>query len=189
MAARDDAGFRAEVSRMRTDRARAQAAMRTAFERSPAVLVTEGKSYRELWIVSPETVRTDGNVRVTYLRPDGPRGHFSGRDMEDLVKELSSTRSTYDPVDEAFVMEWTQTPEYQEGQLRVAFVQADNQLRWLAGQRGEQGRKWASTIQDQVYQMDDVEQATKVLERAAADLQAGRAPNTKALRARLLNAF
>jgi hypothetical protein len=174
-----DDGFRAWKAKAEADQAAARGSFLDAFEASPAVLVTEGQ-HQEVWITTPELDPKEGKLRVTYLGKDGPRGHFAGRDMDDLVKELASVRATYTPVDEAFVVEWTSTPAYQEGVLRVAFVQADNQLRWVAGQRGGAARDWANEVRDRAYLASSVEEATRILERAAADLQAGRAPNRRA---------
>lgn len=185
-------GFEEELARMQAERTAARGALRDAFAVSPAILVIEG-THRELWILSPELDPKDGSLRVTYLTPDGPRGHFAGDDIEDLVKELSSTRARYEPVDENAVIRWTSTKAYHEGLLQVAFVQAEGQLRWIAGKRGKDAYAWAMDVRDQAYAEADktgkIEDATRILERAAADLQAGRAPNTRALRARLINAF
>lgn len=180
--------FKEEIARMSREREDARSALRTAFERSPAIVAREIQ-YEELWILSPETVKEEGQWRVTFLRHDGPRGHFSGKDMEDLIKELSSTRMTYTPVDESFVMQWTSTPEYEEGVKQVALVQADNQLRWIARQHSKEAYAWAMTVREQALEAKDLETATKLLERAAADVQAGRVPNPRALKRRLLRAF
>lgn len=187
----DDDDFEKHVARLKGRRETARDAMREAFRRSPAVLVTRG-SDEELWIASPELDPKEGTVRITTLRHDGPWGHTSGKDMEELVEKEASSRVTYTPVDDDFVMTFTGTTEYREGIRRLAFVQADNQLRWIAGQKGRDASTWASDLSYRVImeaeETGDLEGATRTLERAAADVQAGRAPNPgiRALKARLL---
>lgn len=176
------AEFDAEMAQIRARRDAARDAMRGAFERSPAVLVIEG-DLEELWILSGETDPRQGRVRISQFGRDGPRTHLSDQSLDELVAELAATWATYEPVDEAFAMEWTSTPEWTEGQLRVAYVQAFNRLQFVGGKHG--ASDWAWEQISQARQLD-VEEATRVLERAASDLEAGRAPNdVRSLKARL----
>jgi hypothetical protein len=182
----EDDDFRAEMARLRRDRDDAEDAMRRAFAASPAVLVTE-RHWEELWIASPETVRSEGNVRITFLRPDGPIGHTSGHDLEALVKERASKRARLRAVDEAFVMRWTGTPETQEGvELsrragRGPAPQPRGPKEGLGmGTRGH-GPGYAAAEQS-----GRISDATTIPSGQLRDLDQGRAPNTLALKARLL---
>lgn len=178
--------FDAELDRLRAQREAAEGALRSAFERSPAILVTEGE-LDEIWILSPETHPEDGELRVTYLMPDGPRGHFSGDSIDELVTELATTWARYEPVDEAFVLRWTTTPEWTQGVWQVAYVQAWNALMRTGGM---EAFDWVQERIAEAQRTGDAEAATKILEQARADLKAGRAPNDPgALKRRLLNAF
>lgn len=173
-----------DLDLIRTETARARRSLREAFEQSPAVLA-RSEDREELWILSGETNPNEGKLRVTELWTDGPGGHFSGQSLDEIVKEKANRWSTYQPVDEDFVIDWTSTDEWNEGLQRVAYVQAHNQLMWVAGKQGEHASdeqrsrvyRWAMDQTMKARQIEDIEQATKMLERAAADLQAGRAPN------------
>ena len=187
MAATEDLDdFDAEMARLRADREEAESALRSAFERSPAILVTEG-DLDELWILSPETHPEEGELRVTYLMPDGPRGHFSGNTLDELVTELARTWARYEPVDEAFVLRWTTTPEWTKGIWQVAYVQAWNALQITGGM---EAFEWVNERIAEAQRASDYEEATRILVQARPDLTAGRAPNERRdLKHRLVNAF
>lgn len=170
----DDDDFDDELERLRARRRAAEDALRDAFDRSAAILVTEGDR-DELWILSPETHPEEGDVRVTFLSPDGPTGHRSAVGPEDLIAELASFRATYRPVDEGFVIQWTSTPQWEEGVMRVSYVQAVNLLQSLAARHDAREWAWQQILESREEM--DFAKAIRMLELAARDLQAGRAPN------------
>ena len=174
----DPDDFDDELERLRSERHVAELALQAAWAQSPAVLV-KGGDREELWILSGETSPKEGKIRVTELLPDGPYGHFSAETIDEIVREKANTWSTYTPVDEQFVMDWTSTDEWHEGLQRVAYVQAHNQLTYLAGSKHWD---WAWGVISKARAEPDIERATRMLEQAAADLQAGRAPNPTAIR-------
>lgn len=170
--------FDAELAQIREKRAAAERALREAWEQSPAVLV-RARDRDELWILSGETNPKEGKWRVTELWRDGPSGHFSAETVDEIVRKMAVPWATYEPVDEDFVIDWTSTDEWIEGLKWVAYVQAYNQLMWLAGGDAYQ---WAFQRAMEAKQLDDIEAATRLLEQAAADIQAGRAPNAASVR-------
>lgn len=180
-----DDDFDAEVEQLRARRAAAESAMRDAFARSPAILVTEGDR-DELWILSGQTnPEEEGDWRISFLWADGPGGHRSGDDVEDLVRELAVPWATYKPVDESFVIRWTTTPTWKEGALKVAYVQAFNHLQSLAARHDAREWAWQRILASKAE--TDIQKATRILELAMRDLEAGRAPNAvDELRQRLM---
>lgn len=168
--------FRAEMARMRRDRETAERRLTDAFLESPAVFVTEG-DLEELWILSPELDPKEGIFRVTFFRRDGPRGHHSGESLQALVRELARHRQEVTPASDADVVAWTTTPEFEEGVKQVSLVQADNQLRYLAGRKGAAASAWAREVSARAGREPDLDRAIELLVRAAEDLGAGRAPN------------
>jgi hypothetical protein len=168
-----DPDFRDELERMRLERERAEDDLREAFAQSPAVLVRERRHpHKELWILSPETDPSQGKLRVTEFLPDGPYGHISRETLDQIIDEKASTGHIYEPVDEAFVMEWTSTPEWTEGVKKVAYVQAYNRLVAAGSRHGASKYAWDTHMRAQ--SMDNWEDATALLEQAAADIEAGR---------------
>lgn len=177
-AAEGGESFDEQVDRFRAQRAAAIQAALDAFGASPAVMSRlRGRADRPtLLLLSPETVPEHGKLRVTYMGPDGPHGHDSGDTIEKLADDVARVYEDFRPVDEDFVMEWTSTPEFEDGARRVAFVQAANGITWEAQQVSRDAYDWAAALRHDVADMADIREATAILERGIADIKAGRRP-------------
>ena len=140
------AELRAENRRLRAERAaRVQTLLamisaavdpRTSL---PTVAIRgEGYGKPMMALVSGELAdRAAGRYRVTFFGPDGPHGHNTRSSFEAIAEEIDSSMSPpFTVMTEAEVMAWTTSPEFEVGSRIVAFVQAENQLRWFASRAG-----------------------------------------------------
>lgn len=132
--------FQAHLQRLREEREEAKAQLRHAWEESPAVLMSSSGVSR-LLLLTPSTVEDVPPLRVSELDPDGPVSHQFFETTEDAVEEYASSRYSFEPVDEQFVIDWTSTPQWEEGLEKVAYVQARNQVLALIGAQPEAERE------------------------------------------------
>jgi len=127
----------------RANKAAALAAITSAFAQSPAIL---GHGYGKpmMAIKSGELSDLDaGTLRVTFFGPDGPHGHSTRKTDREIAEEVATTmKGPFRPMDDDDVMAWQSTPEFQRGSRLVAFVQAENTIRWLASKAGRS--EWAT---------------------------------------------
>lgn len=167
----DDDDDDAFIARVEAELAVRETAIRTAFEVSPAIVVRyKGHRWPQLVILSGGMSAEDKKYRITKLLPDGPVGHETADTVSKLAGEIAYNLTSVEPVDEDFVMDWTSTPEFEEGAKKVTYVQAANMLGYLASGRG---LKWIGAIFDQANKLahDDIEAATELLRRATRKLQ------------------
>lgn len=123
--------------------------------------------------------RATGKFRVTFFGPDGPLGHVTKDSHEAIAAEvLESLYPPIAPMTDEEVIAWTTTPEFEMGSRIVAYMQAENTLRWFAQKAGK--LDWAYEViarghhgVDQVQQVQTIEAleaATKLLTDAIATL-------------------
>lgn len=105
--------------------------LESAFEISRALVATaHGREY--LLILSDSTTRPSG-FQITTFGSDGPIGHVEGTLDEVLDRTASDLgRARLEPVGDDQVLAWTSTPEFIDGSNRVTYVQAWNELGYLA---------------------------------------------------------
>ena len=134
MSARES--FDAMCDRMERERDERQAQVRDAFATSPAILLT-GERRDEIVILSGEpSFPEEGPMRATRLANDGPWGHDVGT-REKLIEVVAGYGFVaVRAITEAEVMAWTATETFTQGARAVAFIQADNAIRFLAAERG-----------------------------------------------------
>lgn len=113
---------------------------------SPAITGSYYGGKRHLAIVSGEIAdREYGDLRVTFFGPDGPHGHNTHRTMAKAAEEIErSFQPPYVSLSDAEVIAWTSTPEFEHGSRVIAFVQAENTLRYLAGRADR--NEWARGV-------------------------------------------
>jgi hypothetical protein len=128
--------FREMLARHDADRKKQKAEVLAAWSVSPAILVVHERGREEVVILSPEPSNPElGPMRATTLMRDGPWGHNVGT-TDKLAEDVRGYVSVR-PLSEAEVMAWTSMPQYVEGAKAVAFIQADNEIRFLAGKIGK----------------------------------------------------
>lgn len=90
-----------------------------------------------------------GRQRASFFFEDGPYSH-SIRNWDEEIAEVIAEELTggeiadIEPMTEDAVMAWTSTPEFQLGSRVVAFVQAENALRYFAQKGGRY--EWAAGV-------------------------------------------
>ena len=144
-----------------------------AFAASPAIHVTYKRGREELLILSGEMqYPEEGPLRVSYFLREGPRSHDVGKSVEELAKRIGQVTSV-EPVSEDYVMEWMSTPEFIQGSKVVAFIQADNELRYLAGKVGMSNEAWDVASMARDLAETDIDAAVKLLRDAIEDVRHG----------------
>ena len=161
----DDESFELESARYRREAKERKASILAAWRTSPAILVTESWGER-LAILSGEMSTPEyGPMRATFLSPDGPSGHDVGT-VDELATRLGAT--TVRPMGELEVMAWTSTSKYLEGCQAVAFIQADNAIRYLGGKLGRTDEAYRVLALARELFSSDRDAATAMLEQTMA---------------------
>lgn len=159
------AEFDEYMGKMRAQKDESIARATAAFEMSAAVIVTEHGSAPELFILSGNMGKGKDSHRITFFMKDGPRGHHEGS-IPDLMEYIASSLTTYKPVGDAEVIAWTSTDEFEVGSRRVAYVQALNELGYLAQTAATHDDKAViREAMSRAQRMEDVEKATAFMQR------------------------
>ena len=150
-------------------------AARRAFGQSAAVHAQwRGKHPRsEMWILSEDTHPVpEGKTRpwrISRFDRSGPFGH----DIANTRDEAFALAGGYGadeltPMTDAEVIEWTSTPQYQEGVKHVAFMQAINAVSWNISKHGHEEPRLREAYDEgwRLAHAGKVEEATELLERA-----------------------
>lgn len=134
-------------ARLKAEHAKMEKAIRDAFAQSPAVMViSRDRRQDALFILSGDMVHGEG-LRVSFFDRRGPYSHTERPDFDSMVEELvdHQLRGAIEirPASEEEVMAWTETEEFAEGALHTAWMQASNDLRYIAGKLGREASDWA----------------------------------------------
>lgn len=175
--------FEEEIAYYQAKKDRTLRAVADAFGQSAGVHALWGGKHprEEMWILSEDTHPVDPGKarpwRISKFGKDGPYGHDVGADRAAAVV-LAADGDPTDvvPMTDAEVIEWTSTPQYQEGVKHVAFMQAVNTVSWLAAKHPANEDELRDAY-DRGWKMahdGKIEEATALLERA---LRAGATPN------------
>jgi len=153
--------FEEEVAYYERRQQAARDDIRRAFSRSPAVIVTDD-GHRELWILSGNP--SGPGERITFLLPDGPRGHDEGT-RDELFDRNASYYKLFEPADDGQVIDWTTSESYIRGAKTVAFIQLLNEISFKLGSFSEADRKRIrAELHHAQYDMgDDVDAAIAYL--------------------------
>lgn len=138
--------------------------------------VRGGGALAELVIVSRE-MGPERGYRASFLRDDGPSGHVTRATLDAVINEITQlVMPPYTAASDAEVMRWTTTKRYEVGSRQVAYVQAENMLRYRMGSAPQAIQdvivKAISTAQDILHGHSDsipeLERATQILGAALA---------------------
>jgi hypothetical protein len=116
-------------------------------ERSPALRGKWGDR-QQMAIVSGELYDHDaGKLRVTFIGDDGPRGHVTVTDVAAAAKRIrESMEPPFVSMNDDDVIAWTSTEQFVVGSKVVAFMQAENTLRYMSSQARQPYEKIAPII-------------------------------------------
>ena len=107
-------------------------------------------------------------MRVTRLGKDGPLGHEVG--TATALAERHTDFDSVRPMVEAEVMAWTTAEEYVAGAKAVAFVQADNEVRFVGRRLGRYEEAALTLERARTLYRTDPEAATVMLHGKIAEL-------------------
>lgn len=111
-------------------------------KQSPAIRGGTGDDSRMAIISGEMSDPGHGRFRVTFFGPDGPHGHVTRDTYREIAQEIrSALLAPISPMADDEVIAWTSTEEFSKGSKLTAYVQAENALRWRAGQAGR--LEWA----------------------------------------------
>lgn len=119
---------------------------------SPALRGKVGTSPRMALVSGEISDKKYGEHRVTFFGEDGPHGHATRMTMRQIAEEIRDMiEPPYTSMTEDDVLEWTSTDEFEKGARVIAYVQAENTLRWFASKAGRED--WA---QDEIKRANQI---------------------------------
>jgi hypothetical protein len=145
------AEVKAEAARWRQRQRETLFLIEQALESSPAIRgMSFGKDPRMAIMSGELSDLASGNYRVTFFGPDGPHGHTTKKTKEEIAKAVLDTmKQPIAPMTDAEVMAWTSTPEFELGTAIIAYMQAENTLRWYAQKAGR--LDWAYEVMTRAH--------------------------------------
>lgn len=147
------ADVKAEAARWRKKQRETLFVIEQALEASPAIRGMSFGGEPRMAILSGElSDLASGNYRLTFFGPDGPYGHVTKQTKEEIAKEaLETMKQPIAPMTDAEVMDWTSTPEFEFGTAIIAYMQAENTLRWYAQKAGR--LDWAYDVINRAHEL------------------------------------